>query len=150
MLLWKHKNISALIYINDHCDPHITFDCPAMGWTARMTFSMVKPDISLKDVKPEKKKPAISLLNELANQLDARLDQCRMAWWTTKGGVLCIENKEVQRIATGRVLLDGPAPLGRIIAKSGLYVQKPTGIGYHVTASIQWSNGTVTNNEIVE
>lgn len=150
MLLWKYKNIDALIYMNDHCAPHVTFDCAAGAWTARMTFSMVKPVISLKDVKPLKNKPATKLLNELANLLDAQLDLCRMAWWTTKGGELCIDNKDVQRLARGKVLLDGSAPTGRIVAKSGKYVPKPTGGGHHVTASIRWSDGTLTHDEIVD
>jgi hypothetical protein len=150
MSLWTHKNIEALIFMNDHCDPHVTFVCRADDWKARMRFSMVKSDIKLIDVKPLKNRPATSLLNRLANQLDARLDDCRMEWWLTKGGELCIDNKDVERIGNGRVLLDGIAPTGRIIAKSGKYVPKPSGSGHHVTASIKWADGTITHNEVVE
>lgn len=150
MSLWTYKNIDAWIYMNDHCDPHVTFDCQPKGWTARIRFSMVKPSVSLVDVKPLKLKPSVYLLNELANQLVQKLDVCRMAWWLTKNGELCIDNKDVERVAIGRVLLNGPKPTGRIVPKSGQYVQTPAGNGHHVTARIRWKNGTITHNEVVE
>ena len=151
MPLWTHKNIKAWIFLNDHCDPHVTFDCRADHWTARIRFSMVKPDISLVDVKPKRNAPSVALLNLLANQLDQRLERCRMVWWQTKGGELCIDNKEVMRIGSGRVLLDGPFASGVIIAKSGNYLPGPHGNGYRVTVpSVRWTDGTVTNRELVE
>ena len=149
MALWTHKNVSAWIFMNDHCDPHVTFVCKADHWKARMKFNMVKSAISLIDVKPLRNAPSLALLNELANQLDQRLDQCRMEWWRTKNGELCIDNKDVERIGPGRVLMFGPSPTGRIVAKSGAYVATHGG-GHHVTASVKWSNGSTTHNEIVE
>ncbi len=150
MSLWAHKNIDAWIYMNDHCEPHVTFVCRADDWKARIKFSMVKPAISLVDVKPLKNKPSLSLINRLANQLDAHLDDCRMAWWVTKNGELCIDNKDVERLGKGRVFLDGSTSTGRIVAKSGRYVPKPVGGGHQVTASIRWVDGTITHNEVVE
>lgn len=149
MALWQHKNVKAWIYMNDHCDPHVTFDCQADAWKARIQFSMVKPSIRLIDVKPVRNAPSLALLNALANQLGQRLDQCRMQWWRTKSGELCIDNKPVERKAAGRVLMDGPEPTGRIEPKSGAYVAVLGG-GHHVTASVRWSSGSVTRNEIVE
>ena len=150
MPLWSHKNIDAWIYMNDHCEPHVTFVCRADDWKARIKFSMVKPAISLMDVKPKTNAPKLSLLNQLANQLYARLDDCRMAWWVTKSGELCIDNKDVERLGKGRVLLDAPTPTGRVVAKSGKYVPLPAGVGHQVTASIRWADGTITHNEVVE
>lgn len=150
MPLWTHKNIKAWIFMNDHCDPHVTFDCQADHWTARIKFSMVKPDISLVDVKPKRNAPSLALLNALANQLDQRLEQCRMTWWQTKGGELCIDNQGVGRIGPGRVLLDGPIAMGSIVARSGRYLSKPNGNGHHVVASVRWIDGTLTHNEVVE
>lgn len=149
MALWSHKNIKAWIYMNDHCEPHVTFDCQADAWKARIRFSMVKPGVALVDVKPLKNAPSLALLNALANQLDQRIDQCRMEWWRTKNGELCVDNKDVERAGPGRVLMDGPAPIGRIVPKSGAYVARPGG-GHQVMASVRWSNGPVTHNEIVE
>lgn len=149
MALWSHKNIKAWIYMNDHCEPHVTFDCQADAWTARIRFSMVKPGVALVDVKPLKNAPSRALLNALANQLDKRIDQCRMAWWRTQRGELCIDNKGVERVAPGRVLMEGPVPTGTIEPKSGAYVPRPGG-GHHVTSSVRWSNGSITHTEVLE
>ncbi len=90
------------------------------------------------------------MLNELANQVDVRLDQCRMAWWRTQGGELCIDNKGAERVGPGRVLLDGLSPTGKIIAGSGRYVPDADGPGHHVRASVLWSDGSVTVGEVLE
>jgi len=149
MVLWTHKNIKAWIYKNDHCEPHVTFVCRADGWTARIRFNMVKPGVALVDVKPLKNAPSLAVLNLLANQLVQNLGACRMEWWLTKNGELCLDNKDVERLAPGKVLMDGPAPSGRIISKSAVYVVRP-GIPGHVIASVRWSDGSITHSEIVE
>ena len=149
MALWTYKNIQAWIYKNDHCEPHVTFVCMADQWKARIRFSMVKTGVELVDVKPLINTPSWALLNRIANQLDQRIEQCRLEWWHTKNGELCIDNRKVERLTVGRVLMDGPAPLGRIIPRSGRYVAKGGG-GFHVKASVRWPNGSVTHHEIVE
>ena len=150
MPLRSYRNIDAWIYMNDHCDPHVTFDCPADAWKARIRFSMVKADISLVDVKPMRNAPTISLLNRLAKQLEQRLDDCRMTWWLTKGGELCIDSKSVERVAAGRVLLDGRNPNGKIIPRSGKYLAQASSGRHEVIASVAWTNGTITHNEVLE
>lgn len=150
MELWTHKNIKALIYSNDHCQPHVTFVCVSDKWTARIRFSMVKSEIKLVDVKPEKNDPGVKLINELANQVWNRLAKCRMGWWSTKNGELCIDNRGVQPNGAGKVLLDGPNPSGTIMAKSGKYVKKKKGKGFEVRAIVVWKNGSVALDQIVE
>lgn len=149
MALWTHQNIKAWTYMNDHCEPHVTFDCPADGWKARIQFSMVKPDVALIDVKPLKNIPSRAVLNTLANQLEQRLTQCRLEWWQTKNGELCIDKRSVERVGKCRVLMDGPNPTGKIVPKSGAYVPNHQG-RHHVTASVLWRNGVMTHNEVVQ
>jgi hypothetical protein len=120
-MLWAYQNITARIWPNDHCPPHVTFICKADGWTARMEFSMVDTTVQLMDVKPLKNAPGLDLINELARQLAQRRRECRKAWWDAQATV-CLDNKKVVRIAPGTVRLGAdPNQGGTVIAKTGKY-----------------------------
>jgi hypothetical protein len=142
-MLWTHKNISARIWPHDHCPPHVTFVCRADNWTARFRFSMVSPGVTLWDVKPLVQAPALKLLNELADQVDARIDLCRAHWWQSQKTV-CLDHQPVFRAADGLVYLGRGhgAAQGVISAASGQY-----GNGM-VKARITWNDDSFTDEEI--
>jgi hypothetical protein len=142
-MLWRHKNIEARIWPLDHCPPHVTFVCRADEWSARLEFSMVTTKVSLLDIKPMKNAPGKSLIDALASQLLANLQICRETWWEAQG-TACLDNKNVERIPSGSIVLaSGPARArsnaGTVVPKSDRYDSR---VG--VEAKIKWSDGTTT------
>lgn len=143
-MLWKYRNVTARIWSNDHCPPHVTFVCMADGWSARVEFSMVISKVSLVDIKPIRNAPPINLINTLMAQLTSRLTLCREEWWVIQGTV-CVDNKVVVRAGPGEVrfgrALDGD---GVIVAKTGKFQSNK------VEAKVNWNDGCTTTETVLE
>ena len=141
-MLWKHANIEARIWPNDHCPPHVTFVCRADVWTARMAFSMVDSTVSLIDVKPLKNAPSLALLDLLAHQLADHQQLCRDVWWRLQATV-CLDNKRVVRCGPTAVKLGmGAKPVGTVVAGSGVYAAGK------VSATVIWPTGVITRDVV--
>jgi len=149
-MLWTYRNIEARIWPLDHCPPHVTFVSRAGGWTARVRFSMFSGGIEIWDIKPLRNAPAWALINELANQVDTNLGQCRDDWWSIHKDV-CLDNKDVERAGPGQVRLGTTVPpLGKVVAKSGKYQRAANGQPSEVVVNVKWPDRSTTTEHMVE
>ena len=143
-MLWKYRKVTARIWSNDHCPPHVTFVCMSDGWSARVEFSMVCSQVSLMDIKPVRNAPSIALVNELMEQLLARLSFCRQEWWAIQQ-TICLDNKVVTRVVPGEVRLGRSSGcIGGIVPKTGKFQENK------VTAQVRWVDGCTTTDTVSE
>jgi len=84
----------AAIYVfsDDHCPPHVHARHRSEGWIARVRFSYVDSAVALISIAPLKNAPRRRALNLLLDDIQARLADCRRAWWTTRR-TTCLANQ---------------------------------------------------------
>lgn len=84
----------ATIYVfsDDHCPPHVHARHRSEGWIARVRFSYVDSAVALISISPLKNAPRRRVLNLLLDDIQARLADCRRAWWTTRR-TTCLGNQ---------------------------------------------------------
>jgi hypothetical protein len=137
-MLWKSGNVELRIWPLGHCPPHVTAVCRADNWTARFEFSMVTDRVSLIDVKPLQNEPALTLLRTLAHQVLNNRQNCHAEWWRMQQ-TACLDNKPVERLLDGNVVLSDAASTlgtGTVVKGSGLYLA-----GQGVQVRVRWNSG---------
>jgi hypothetical protein len=84
----------AVIYVfaDDHCPPHVHARHRGEGWVARVRFSYVGSEVELISIAPLKNVPLQRVVNELLDDIRARLMDCRRRWWTTRQ-TTCLANQ---------------------------------------------------------
>jgi hypothetical protein len=84
----------AVIYVfaDDHCPPHVHARHRGEGWIARVRFSYVSSAVELISIAPLKNVPLQRVVNRLLDDIQARLVDCRRAWWTTRR-TTCLANQ---------------------------------------------------------
>lgn len=84
----------AVIYVfaEDHCPPHVHARHGGEGWIARVRFSYVSSAVELISIAPLKNVPLQRVVNRLLHDIQARLADCRRAWWTTRR-TACLANQ---------------------------------------------------------
>jgi hypothetical protein len=84
----------AVIYVfaDDHCPPHVHARHRGEGWVARVRFSYVGSAVALISIAPLKNVPFQRVVNELLDDIQARLGECRRSWWTTRQ-TTCLTNQ---------------------------------------------------------
>lgn len=96
----------AVIYVfaYDHCPPHIHARHRGENWIARVRFSYVDNEVGLISIAPLKNVPLQRVLNELLDEIRARLIDCRRTWWTTRQ-TTCLVNQWAVALAAGKIEL---------------------------------------------
>ena len=96
----------AVIYVfaDDHCPPHVHARHRGEGWVARVGFSYVGSEVELISIAPLKNVPLQRVVNELLDDIQARLMDCRRSWWTTRQ-TTCLANQWAIAPAAGKVEL---------------------------------------------
>jgi hypothetical protein len=84
----------AVIYVfaDDHCPPHVHARHRGEGWVARVRFSYVSGDVELISIAPLKNVPLQRVVNELLDDIQAQLMDCRRSWWMTRQ-ITCLANQ---------------------------------------------------------
>ncbi|HVE06187.1 MAG TPA: hypothetical protein VNE00_02960 [Paraburkholderia sp.] len=141
MLLWKTRTVEMRIWPNDHCPPHVTAVCRPGCWTARFLFSMIKDDVLLWDIKPQRNAPSYDTVWQLANDVHAKRVQCREGWWKYQqhNRGICLDNAPVVgKQGEALELFDqshAAEPDGSIVPGTGIYVP-----GLGIRAQIDWGD----------
>jgi hypothetical protein len=96
----------AVIYVfaDDHCPPHVHARHRGEGWVARVRFSYVGSEVGLISIAPLKNVPLQRVVNELLDDIRARLMDCRRKWWTTRQ-TACLANQWAVAPAAGDIKL---------------------------------------------
>jgi hypothetical protein len=84
----------AAIYVfaDDHCPPHVHARHHGEGWMARVRFSYIDAAVVLISIAPLRNVPSQRVVNRLLDDVQARLADCRRAWWTIRR-TTCLENQ---------------------------------------------------------
>jgi hypothetical protein len=84
----------AVIYIfaDDHCPPHVHARHRGEGWVARVRFSYISSAVELISIAPLKNVPLQRVVNQLLDDVQTRLADCRRRWWTTRR-TTCLANQ---------------------------------------------------------
>jgi hypothetical protein len=80
------------VFSDDHCPPHVHARHRSEGWIARVRFSYVDSAVALISIAPLKNAPRRRALNLLLDDIQARLADCRRAWWTIRR-TTCLANQ---------------------------------------------------------
>jgi hypothetical protein len=96
----------AVIYVfaDDHCPPHVHARHHGESWVARVRFSYVSSEVELISIAPLKNVPLQRVVNELLDNIQARLMDCRRSWWATRQ-TTCLVNQWAVTLAAGKVEL---------------------------------------------
>jgi hypothetical protein len=96
----------AVVYVfaDDHCPPHVHARHRGEGWVARVRFSYVGGEVELLSIAPLKNVPRQRVVNELLDDIQARLTDCRRSWWTTRQ-TTCLTNQWAVAPAGGNIAL---------------------------------------------
>src|SRR5260370_21526144 len=84
----------AVIYVfaDDHCPPHVHARHRGEGWVARVRFSYISSAVELISIAPLKNVPLQRVVNQLLDDVQGRLADCRRRWWTTRR-TTCLANQ---------------------------------------------------------
>ncbi|WP_050807236.1 hypothetical protein [Acidiphilium sp. PM] len=110
----------AVVYVftDDHCPPHVHARHRGNDWVARIGFSYLGDAVTLLSIAPLKNIPQLRVLNHLLGEIEARLPDCRKAWWEIRQ-TTCLTNQWVRVLNGGIVeLLPGREVGARQIAKT--------------------------------
>ena len=80
------------VFADDHCLPHVHARHRGEGWVARVRFAYVDTEVELISIAPLKNVPLQRVVNELLDDIQARLLDCRRSWWTTRQ-ITCLANQ---------------------------------------------------------
>ncbi|HWE92755.1 MAG TPA: hypothetical protein VG269_02170 [Tepidisphaeraceae bacterium] len=96
----------AVIYVfaDDHCPPHVHARHRGEGWIARVGFSYVDHEVALISIAPLRNVPLQRVVNELLDDIQARLTDCRRSWWRTRQ-TTCLANQWALTPAAGAIEL---------------------------------------------
>jgi hypothetical protein len=96
----------AVIYVfaDDHCPPHVHARHRAESWVARVRFSYVSSEVELISIAPLKNVPLHRVVNELLDNIQARLMDCRRSWWAMRQ-TTCLVSQWAVAPAAGKVEL---------------------------------------------
>jgi hypothetical protein len=100
------EDTGAAIYVftDDHCPPHVHARHRGEGWIARVRFSYLNSALELMSIAPEKKAPLQRVVNQLLDNIQERLSDCRQRWWMTNR-TACLTNQWAQVLTDGAVEL---------------------------------------------
>jgi hypothetical protein len=96
----------AAIYVftNDHCPPHVHARHRGEGWIARVRFSYLSSALGLMSIAPAKRIPLQRVMNQLLDNIQERLSDCRQRWWEANR-TACLTNQWALVVADGTVEL---------------------------------------------
>jgi hypothetical protein len=95
---------AVYVFADDHCPPHVHARHRGGGWIARVRFSYVGSEVTLISVAPLKNVPLQRVVNELLDDIHARLTDCRRSWWTMRQ-TTCLANQWAVAPASGMIEL---------------------------------------------
>ncbi|WP_201727485.1 hypothetical protein [Acidocella sp. C78] len=110
----------AVVYVfaDDHCPPHVHARHRGDDWIARIGFLYLGDDVTLLSIAPLKNIPLQRTLNRLLGEVEARLPDCRKAWWEIRR-TTCLTNQWARVLDAGAVeLLPGRESGARQIAEA--------------------------------
>jgi hypothetical protein len=107
------EDTGAAIYVftNDHCPPHVHARHRGEGWIARVRFSYLDSAVELMSIAPVKRVPLQRVVNQLLDNIQERLSECRQRWWVTNR-TACLTNQWALVLADGTVELLSKQILG--------------------------------------
>lgn len=96
----------AVIYVfaNDHCPPHVHARHRGEDWVARVRFSYAESAVELISIAPLRNIPRQRVVNEVLEEIRARLAECRQSWWATRQ-TCCLTNQWATVPAAGTIEL---------------------------------------------
>src|ERR1700722_17621214 len=81
--------------------PHVHARHRGENWVARVRFSYVSSEVGLISIAPLKNVPLQRVVNELLDNIQARLMDCRRSWWATRQ-TTCLVNQWAVAPAAGQ------------------------------------------------
>jgi hypothetical protein len=111
--MFVSEDTGAAIYVftNDHCPPHVHARHRGEGWIARVRFSYLDSAVELMSIAPVKRVPLQRVVNQLLDNIQERLSECRQRWWVTNR-TACLTNQWALVLADGTVELLSKQILG--------------------------------------
>ncbi len=96
----------AVIYVfaDDHCPPHVHARHRGEDWVARIGFYYVGSTVEVISIAPLKNVPRQRVVNELLDEICARLAECRRSWWTIRQ-TTCLTNRWATTPGAGLIAL---------------------------------------------
>src|SRR5258707_8937264 len=100
------EGTGAGIYVlsDDHCPAHVHARHRGEGWIARVRFSYVGSTVELMSIAPVRKVPLQRVINQLLDNIQDRLSECRLRWWVTNR-TACLINQWALVLGDGTVKL---------------------------------------------
>jgi hypothetical protein len=80
------------VFADDHCPPHVHARHRGEEWIARVRFSYLGAAVALISIAPLRNVPLQRVVNRLLDDIQARLADCRRAWWMIRR-TTCLENQ---------------------------------------------------------
>jgi hypothetical protein len=80
------------VFADDHCPPHVHARHRGEEWIARVGFSYASAAVALISIAPLRNVPSQRVVNRLLDDIEARLADCRRAWWMLRR-TTCLENQ---------------------------------------------------------
>jgi len=100
---------AVYVFSDDHCPPHVHARYRGEGWVARVGFSYISRAMELMSIEPTKNVPLRRVVNQLLDEVQDRLPDCRRSWWMIKR-TTCLENQWSLSPAPGKVVLSDHVP----------------------------------------
>jgi hypothetical protein len=95
----------VVIVSDDHCPPHVHAFHRGERWVVRLWFSYVSADAGVLSIAPTEQAVRQRQLNELLDEVQARVVACRRIWWEIKGTTY-LPNKWAIVLPDGLMVLD--------------------------------------------
>jgi hypothetical protein len=116
------EGTGAVIYVfaDDHCPPHVHARHRGEGWVARVRFSYVDSEVALISIVPLQNVPLQRVVNELLDDIQARLTDCRRSWWRMRQ-TTCLANQWALGSTVGKLGLCSERTRGARQIADGIY-----------------------------
>jgi hypothetical protein len=80
------------VFADDHCPPHVHARHRGKGWIVRVRFSYLTEAAELWSIASTANVPLRRVVNQLLDDIQVRLDDCRRSWWTMRQ-TTCLTNQ---------------------------------------------------------
>jgi hypothetical protein len=109
--VFNSKATGAAVYVfsDDHCPPHVHARHRSEGWIARVCFSCLDRATELMSLEPVKNFPMRRVVNNLLDEIQDRLSECRSRWWMTRR-TTCLANQWAIVRTPGNVVISDHVP----------------------------------------
>ncbi len=95
------------VFSDDHCPPHVHARHRGEGWVVRARFSYLSDFVALISVAPLKNMPLQRIINQLLDDIQTHLKNCRRSWWEIRG-TTCLTNQWAVPHQSGTIEISAP------------------------------------------